>query len=562
MRFIVFAVVIAFILTGSVESGVKGVSAVPGETLTFTITVTNDFGSPVTYSLSYSAPDGFAGSFIFDGEEVTYLRLNANESKTIQFQLEVPKTAKEGTYLVWINAGGSFSFRIDIKMPEDPLEIIPSITGIRVEAGDKVSLPITLKNKINAQLEVDLLCVSPKNWSYRFLDGKNEVYRIIMEPNEKKDIVLEIETDSEAAVGEYTVKPCFNKQFVKISVYITKTHRGELGKIKLKLLGKDGRAVDFARIRAAGEVEETVFSSSEGEGLIELPQGKYNIEIVKDGFYKKEIKDVEVRAGKTTDIGIILLEKKPYYADIIVTNPKVSFTLGKGNPLFKFRIENKGYRDDSYKLSVLGLPERFYYRFKETPDSTEGISEVFIRSGESRDVYLEIVVPYNAKVGSYNITLYVNGFCGTISRNLTLSLKGEYVLKVEPFGGRYLITTEPGKVSEFKLIITNSGKGAAITNVKIDVRAPAGWDVFIEPKEIPAIQPGESMVTMLRVVVPADTIPSEYKLEVHVKSDQSAVQEDLRVVVKEKSYSLILGGMIILVSIVSLVLIFRKFGRK
>ncbi|HIE13839.1 TPA: hypothetical protein EYP70_01055 [Candidatus Bathyarchaeota archaeon] len=509
----------------------------------------------------YSAPENFNGKFIFDNKEVKWLKLGVNESRKLQFQLEVPKNAEEGTYLVWINAGGSLSLRIDVHVPDEALEITPSITGIRIEAGDKAEIPIELRNKINAKLEVELSCIVPESWKYRFLDGENEIYKIIMDPNEERDITLEVETDSESEVGEYNITPYFNEQFVEISAYITKTHKGELGKIELKLIGKDGEAVSFARIVAMGSITEEVSSSSEGEVLIELAQGRYDIEILKDGYYPKEIKDVEVKAGKTTDLGIILLEKKSYYTDVLVTNPVVSFTFGKGNPLFKFKIENRGYRDDSYKLSV-SLPENFYYRFKETPDSAESLSEIFVGSGKSKDVYLEVIIPPNAKIGSYNLTLHAVGLCGTISKNLTLNLKGEILLEVEPYGGRFLITTEAGKSSEFKIIIANSGRGAPITNIKIDAAAPVGWEVFIEPEEIPAIQPGDSKNVIIMVLPASDTIPSEYKVQVEVTSDQSAVKEDFRVVVKERSYSPLVGGLVILASLISLILIFRKFGRK
>jgi len=118
------------------------------------------------------------------------------------------------------------------------------------------------------------------------------------------------------------------------------------------------------------------------------------------------------------------------------------------------------------------------------------------------------------------------------------------------------------RIRRMTIIVSNSGRGAAITNVKVDVKAPVGWDVFIEPKEISAIQPKESGIVVLKVKVPIDTLPSEYKLQVNVKSDQTTVKEEFKVTVKEKSYSLIWGSLIVSASILSLVLIFRKFGRK
>ncbi len=66
----------------------------------------------------------------------------------------------------------------------------------------------------------------------------------------------------------------------------------------------------MARIEVSGS---EFFTSSEGEATIEVPQRIYKLKITKGGYYSKEIGDVEVKAGKTNDLGTITLEKKPYY---------------------------------------------------------------------------------------------------------------------------------------------------------------------------------------------------------------------------------------------------------
>ncbi len=551
----------ALLAAGSLESDVRGVNAVPGELLKFRLTLTNDYEAEVSVKLSYTAPDGFSGRFFYNGKEVNWIRLDANESKTIEFWLEVPKDADEKEYTVWVHGLGSTTLRINVRMPEEPIEITPGFSGVRVEAGEKVTIPIEVKNKVNAELEVDLSCIVPENWTWRYLDGETEVYRLILKPGETRQLNLEIETDSQADVGEYAIKPRMNGQVAEILVYITKTHKGEKGKIKLKVVGKDGRAVESAQVRAVGAVEEVFLSSAEGEAVIELPQGVYSVEIVKKGYESKEIRDVDVKAGKTTDLGTIVLEKKPYYSELVVTNPKLSFTIGTGNPTFKLRIENRGYLDDVFKLEVHGLPENFYYRFKESQESVEGISEVFVKSGEVKEIYLEIILPYNAEPGSYNLTVRADGNYD-IEENITLVLRGEYAMRLEPVGGRYLITAEPGEVVELRLLLMNSGRGASITNLKIEAEAPSDWSVSVEPSQISALMPGDSVMVTVSTAIPPDILPSEYRVKVKAEGDQTSLQEEFKVVVKEKSNAALIGGAIIAASLILLLVIYRKFGRR
>lgn len=256
-----------------------------------------------------------------------------------------------------------------------------------------------------------------------------------------------------------------------------------------------------------------------------------------------------------------MLEKKPYYSDFVVLNPKLSFTLGTGNPTFKLRIENKGYLDDVFRLEVYGLPENFYYRFKESQESIEGVSELYVKSGEVKEFYLEIIVPYNAKPGSYNLTVKADGNYD-MEGNITFILRGEYALKLEPVGGRYLITAEPGGVATLKFLLVNSGRGASIINLKVNAEAPSGWSVSVEPSQISALMPGDSVRVTVSAAVPPDAIPSEYRLKVMAESDQTSLQEDFRIIVKERSNAALIGGAVIASSFLLLLLIYRKFGRR
>jgi len=548
-------------LTGSIESEVRSVTAVPGEEFDFDIKIVNNFDHFQTLSLSYYSPENFEGRFMLDSKEVKEIYLKSNESKDVVFHLEVPEKIEEGEYLIWVSAGNSQTIRVNIKKPENILSITPKLTGIKTEAGETVRIPISIENKINAKVDVKLSCDVPENWTYKFLSENTEVYGLLIESNEKIDVILEIETDSETEVGEYSIKSNFNEKALNTLIQITETHKGEKGKIKLKLIGKDGKAIDFAKLNAIGTSINEVYTSPEGEGILELEQGVYNIKIIKNGFYTKVIKDVEVKAGKTTDLGINLLERKLYFAEVVVNNPKLSHTIGSEKPVFKFRIENKGHMDDSYKL-VLDLPDKFYYRFKENPESSISVSEIFIKSGESKEIYLEIILPYDVQIGKYNFTLFVDGTFGNIKRNLTLDLEGEYSLKVKPLNGRYLISTEPGKISEFEILLENTGKGVSITNNVIETEKPTNWELIAEPWEIPEIQPGESKIILIKVLVPPDTIPSEYEIKIKVNCDQIGAEEEFRVIVKEKTYSPLVGILIISFSIFGLSMVLKKYGRR
>ncbi len=549
-----FVLLISLLLVASINCPVTKLEVTPGEKVTLQMTVKNEEDYERNIYLSYSAPEGFEGKFVYDGVTVESLHLNASEEASVNFVLEVPEDIKEGVYYITVYGSGSKTIQLDVKYPPTPLEIHPSISGAAIEAGDSVSIPVAITNELNSYYTVNLKCKAPQGWECRFYDGDIEVYSITLSPNGQTTLTLSIESDSSADVGYYTVTVFFNTQSVDIGVRITKSHKGENGKVEFKLVDKDGRGVDSAEIRIGNY---TFFTSPEGEAVFEVPAGEYDILITKGGYYDKKIEDVEVKGGKTTDLGTIFMEKKAYYAEIAIYNPTVSAVIGE-KAILTFEIENRGYADDTYYMSVSGLPDGFYATFEENGLTT---SEIFVKSGESKDVQLQIYVPPTAEPGTYNLTLKAEGRY-KVSKNLTMKVVGMYRIYFEPEGGRYLITAEVGGLKEFKGYIRNAGKGVTVTNINISAKVPQGWKYTISPSTIPAIKPYETKTVKISLQIPPDTIPSEYKVKIKIQGDQVHEEEEIRVVVKEKSYATLIGILIIVGTVGGLIFVFRRLGRR
>lgn len=559
VKILLFLVLIATFLTGSVEYDVSRISAVPGEEVSFNLEITNEEDLGRNIQFSYFSPEGLSGKFIYSGKEVGGLRFEADESKNIQFQLKIPPNAEEKEFIVFVHAENRLAFRIDVKTPNNPLEIKPSITGAAMEGGKDVEFPLKIKNTLNAGYKVDLSCLVPKSWSYKFIENDEEVYQILLNQNEERSLKLRVESVSDAKVKEYPITAYFNKQTIKMNVEITKTHEGEYGKIKFKNKDIEGKVIDSARINVIGWREFS--SSSEGEAIIEAPPGEYKINITKEGYYSKEIDNIEVKPGKINNLGTVTLDRRPFYAEVSVPNPKISCNIGSENTKFELKLENKGYKGDSYTLDVKGLPENFHSKFMDSQISTKTISEVFVESGKSKDIYLEILTPPSAEVGKHNLTLMIDGHY-SIEKNITLNLKGKHKIDLEPVSGGYLIVTEPGEKARFDIKLRNAGKGVALTNINISTDAPSNWWIDVYPTKIPALREGKDETVKINTYIPEGAVPSEYKLKITVESDQATMNEELRIIVKEKGYTTVIGGIIIIIALAGVFIAFKKFGRR
>ncbi|MEM4456609.1 MAG: NEW3 domain-containing protein [Archaeoglobaceae archaeon] len=556
MKGIVFLTLITItLLTPAValECKITEINAVPGEEITIPIKITNTENSAETYYLShYSYPDRIEGYFYYDGKRVSSIKLNPNESATLNFVFKAPE--KLGVYYISLYADGSVGITLNVGYPQSSIEVIPKIKSVVLEAGDVATIDLTIKNKLNSRYELNLSCEVPEGWECRFYDGY-EIQKIVLSAGESRGLRVSIDTESSANVGRYSVKLRFNEKVEEIEVLINKTHASEDGEIRLRVVDKDGKSVASAKITAGNEI---FYTAGDGEAIIELLPGVYDLKIEKGGYEEKVIRDVKVKGGKTTDLGTILLEKKAYYAEIVVSS-RISATIGEVTSI-PIKIRNIGYADDSYSLSVEGLPYGYIASFKE---DKLAVSEVFIESGSAKDLKLEIYVPSTAEQAEITLRIVAEGSF-TAETNLTLNVIGTFKLQFEPAGGKYTLTASQGESVELRGYIKNSGLGTTLTNIRVSVTLPnSDWILEdISPELIPSLKAGESYPVSMKIGIPADASPSEYRLTVTASADQTQTSERITFVVQEKGYSTFLGVGIILASLVGLYFLVRKVGRR
>ncbi|HEY3274592.1 MAG TPA: NEW3 domain-containing protein [Methanocella sp.] len=229
--------------------------------------------------------------------------------------------------------------------------------------------------------------------------------------------------------------------------------------------------------------------------------------------------------------------------------------------LYELHVRNTEAGENDYRLSVADLPTGWYYRFKEDAASTAEISEIIVPPGADKSIALEIIPPYSVQPGDYAFTATVTTpGDDVLTKNLSLKLKS---------GADMTVTTpvlsydaKPGQPFEISLYVGNNGRGAALTNVQVETTAPSGWIVTVSPNQTSGIAAGTSSKITLKVQPPGNIVASEYPLSAKVKCDQGAKTIDYRIKVTTDSYIPYIGGGIILVVVVGLFLVVRKFGRR
>lgn len=302
-----------------------------------------------------------------------------------------------------------------------------------------------------------------------------------------------------------------------------------------------------------------MLTTAEGKVSIGVPMGTYTARVTKPGYRSWEKKGVEIRIGRTVDLGIVPLDKENFFAEIRVTSPSRVASIGT-NPQYEMTLKNAGRNDDTYGLSIQGLPEQWYARFRESRETAEEVSEIYIPAGEEKTLYLDFIPPYSVSVGEHNFTVLIDSAARQHEESLTLRLRGSYSMRTYAKSYRHDINC--GDTLTFDVTITNAGTGGALTNVGINMSAPQGWRASVDPVSIASLEPGERATVQVTIVPPADIVAGEYKIVALAKSDQAEGEDEYRIVVKERSYVAILGLLVMAGVAAGLWYMFRRYGRR
>ncbi|MCD1294988.1 alpha-galactosidase [Methanocella sp. CWC-04] len=228
---------------------------------------------------------------------------------------------------------------------------------------------------------------------------------------------------------------------------------------------------------------------------------------------------------------------------------------------YDIRLKNLQSKENIYKLSVTGLPENWYFRYKEDSTSFDEMAEVIVPASGEKNLVLEIVPPYSVDVGDYNFIAVITSPDGTqITKDLTLRLKSGVGMSVTT--SKLAYEAKPGESFNIDVYVSNTGKGAALTNVYLETSAPTGWIVQVSPNQTNSIKAGDIQTFRVNVVPPGNIVASDYEVSIKVKSDQAEKEKDFRVTIKTESYIPYIGGAMILLVVVGLIFMFRKYGRR
>ncbi|MBO3769169.1 MAG: NEW3 domain-containing protein [Thermoproteota archaeon] len=454
---------------------------------------------------------------------------------------------------------------------------------IRVKSMSEVSIPVTIRNKGSRDEIVELQVEAPRDWEASMYAGSTEVWRLKLAPGETQSLTLILRIPFNAS-GRYLVKARAmgsTLQEEEISVQVEREEPQIFVANRLSAQGLQGSSVEFELIirnplkkRLTSQIS---ISAPEGwDAFILREDGKrlYDFSLDPGEHLKAILKisvpesaqpgsyEVKVQASSqefTSSQGFYIMVTRGVFNPKVYTGTPYVETYAGSSATFPIEVENTGDSDGILSINVTQLPVG--YSWKLSDPSGNILSKVYLKSNERKRLNLIIDVPplEEPRTIPFFLEAYTAEYSSRLS--LTLGILGFYSMSYETRS--FYTETTAGSESSFLIEVKNNGY-SALTNVKpVLTSVPEKFKVEYTPELIPILKPQERTVFTLKIKTDADVNAGDYFVSFKVKSDQFSLPErDLRVSVRQRIETLIIGVAISAILLIMLILIYRKYGRR
>ncbi len=179
----------------------------------------------------------------------------------------------------------------------------------------------------------------------------------------------------------------------------------------------------------------------------------------------------------------------------------------------------------------------------------------------TQNISIEVTPPVSVEAGTY--TIPIRATTGTTSDGIDLEVvvTGNYALQLTTPTGLLSSDITAGKTKRVDLVLRNSGS-AELKEVELTSRKPDGWELSFEPATIQSLQAGEVANAQAVIKSSGKAIPGDYMININAKTPEVDESVSFRITVKTSALWGWMGIGIIVVVIIAIYYLFRKYRRR
>ncbi|MCV9385765.1 COG1470 family protein [Reichenbachiella ulvae] len=253
---------------------------------------------------------------------------------------------------------------------------------------------------------------------------------------------------------------------------------------------------------------------------------------------------------------VLVSEKGTFKTDFHCDQPNMQ---GHATSSFTFNTELKNHTVEPQIYSLRSqAPRGWRVIFK--PNHKQATS-VNVDPNGSKNVSIEITAPTGIKEGTYSIPVQAVNSNTSADLDLEVVITGSYEMELTTPTGLLSTKLTAGETKRIELLVKNTGS-TTLKDVELSATNPSKWEVQFDPKEIEAIEAGQSKTVYATLQAYDKAIAGDYVVKMKAKSPEVDSDASFRVSVKTSWWSGALGIVIILAVIGGLGYLFKKYGRR
>ena len=227
------------------------------------------------------------------------------------------------------------------------------------------------------------------------------------------------------------------------------------------------------------------------------------------------------------------------------------------NFTFSARLSNDTAEDQSFSLTATGPAG---WDVQARPSGQSQAASANVTAGGNTTINVTATAPEGTEAGDYPISVQAVGADSTAETELIARVVGSFDLNVSTPTGVLSTSGNAGSTIDQTISVENTGTGA-LENLTLAGTAPSGWTVTFDPPAL-NVAAGETATSIAQIVPSADAIAGDYIVKMRASNDLADGEADIRVTVETSLLWGIIGiGLIVLV-IVGLGYVFRRYGRR
>ena len=278
-------------------------------------------------------------------------------------------------------------------------------------------------------------------------------------------------------------------------------------------------------------------------------KGDYSVNLHAAGNYEGASSDLTVRINVTDEAaGSNVLE---------TTYPEQQ---GPSGTTFTFNstLRNNSSSDQLYSLTA-DAPSGWTVTFKPSSQNAQ-VSSIDVASHGTSSMSITVTPPDSVEAGDYEIPVTATSSTQTLSANLKVTITGTYAIDVTTSDGRLSFDANVGRTKAVTLNVANNGN-IDLNNVNLTAQAPSGWTVDFSESTIDTLPAGQTKEITMNVTPGKDAMSGDYTMTVTAKNEATSIDQVFRVTVKTSTRWGIIGICLIVLILLGLSEVFRKFGR-